>query len=762
MISPILTASRTDRVGPYRLERELGAGGMGQVYQAYDERLDRRVAIKQIRPDQAADPKRRARLRREAWAAARLTHPYIVQIFDIVESEDGDWIVMELVDGSSLRELLRSGPVSVADTLRWGQQVAEGLAEAHDKGIIHRDLKTENVMISASGNAKILDFGLAKALWGREEAMTLSMEGFIIGTVRAMSPEQARGLPIDHRSDLFSLGVMFHEMLSSGSPFEAASAADSLSRVLTLEPPSLLSLNPQVPRGLSILVQDLLEKDPKLRPASARAVAARLSELATVAVAAPKDLTVSLRPARAAGDPRPAAAEAGPASVSRTRARKVRWAATAAVALAAIALAVVWLSAGTRWDVRSWFGGGAVGEGSAERQPALGVHELYQEATELMRRYDRVGNLDRAIELLERALAQDEKSAAVHAGLAQAYWLKYFSESKDRSWLDRALPVAERAVSLDQHLSAARISRGTVYTAVGRYDEAERDFNYVLVLDPGNADAYRGLGEVAELKGEFGAAEQALKKAIALRPDDREFLDHLGHLYYKLGRYKEAESAYQTSIEAAPDSPYGYRNLAAAYYMQGRNAEAAGQLQKALEIRPEASSYRNLGVILFSQGLYQEAATAFEKALEFSEGANDYVYWANLGDAQRWLPGKENEARRAYLRALQLLRQQLEERPDDVTLLSRQALYLAKRGECDKASGDLERLGKLAASDPGSVYRSAVAFEVCKQRERALDALGRALKAGYSIVEVRTDPELLALREDPRYHRLAMDYETGS
>jgi eukaryotic-like serine/threonine-protein kinase len=740
---------------------------MGQVYQAYDERLDRRVAIKHIRPDQAADPKRRARLRLEAWAAARLTHSSIVQIFDIVESEDGDWIVMELVEGSSLHELLRTGPVEVADTLRWGEQVAEGLAEAHAKGIIHRDLKTENVMISASGHAKILDFGLAKALWGREEAMTLSMEGFVIGTCRAMSPEQARGLPIDHRSDLFSFGVMLHEMLSGGSPFAAASAADTLSRVLNFQPPPLLGLNPKVPRGLSQLVQALLEKDPELRPASAREVAARLSKLQKDAVVAPQDQTVSLGPPRPAADPRAETAGANPASpVSmgsyQSRRRWLGAPAAIALALAVIALAVVWGTAGTRWDVRGWFGGDGAGGRPADGGPARSVHELYQEATELIRRYDRVGNLDRAIDLLERALAQDEKSAAVHAGLAQAYWLKYFSESKDRSWLDRALPVAERAVSLDQHLSTARISRGTVYAALGRYDEAETDFHYVLVLDPGNADAYRGLGEVAELKGDFAAAEKALKKAIALRPGDREFLDHLGHFYYQRGRYREAESEYQASIEAAPDSPYGYRNLAAAYYMQGRKAEAASQVQKALEIRPEASSYRNLGVILFSQGLYQEAATSFEKALEFPEGANDYVYWANLGDAQRWLPGKEEEARRAYLRALQLLRQQLEERPDDVTLLSRQALYLAKRGECDKASGDLERLGKLAASDPGSLYRSAVAFEVCKQRERALAALGRALKAGFSIVEVRTDPELLKLREDLRYHRLAMDYETGS
>jgi serine/threonine-protein kinase len=780
-----LTSSSTDRVGPYRIEEALGAGGMGQVYLAYDERLDRRVAIKQIHPDRAGDPQRRARFRREAWAAARLTHPSIVQIYDILESEDGDWIVMELVDGPSLHRLLGDGPVTVADALRWGRQVAEGLAEAHAKGIIHRDLKTENVVISSSGHAKILDFGLAKALWGRAEPVTVSMEGVVVGTCRAMSPEQARGQEIDHRSDLFSLGVMLHEMLSGGSPFAGASAADSLSKVLTFEPPAVRSLNPAVPPGLSNLIQQLLEKDPERRPATTREVAAKLGLLERNPEAA-GDATVAFGPARGgagggragAPDPigrrsaagvggaatSPAAVEpaAGAPRLARRRARR-RWVLAAAAALGVAALLAAWLVAGGRWGPPRRLGGGNPGgAGSEVRGPAAGSHELLRRATELLRRYDRVGNLDQAVDLLQQALAQDEDSAALHAGLARAFWLKYFSESKDRSWLDRALPVAERAVSLDGHLAAARISRGTVYAAVGRYDEAERDFGYVLILDPGNADAYRGRGEVAELRGDFGAAEEAFRKAVALRPDDRDLLDRLGQLYYKLGRYADAESAYRSSIEAAPDSPFGYRNLAAAFYMQGRKAEAAGQLQQALAIRPEASTYRNLGVILFSQGLYQEAATAFDKALAFPEGVNDYVYWANLGDAQRWLPGREDEARRAYLRALQLLRPQLDERPDDATLLSRQALYLAKRGECDRAAGDLERLGALAAADASSLYRAAVAYEVCGRRERALAALGEALAAGFSAVEVRSDPELLRLREDPRYHRLAMDYESAS
>jgi len=283
------------RVGPYQLTRPLGAGGMGEVYEAWDERLERHVAIKRVQPDPtgaAPDPRRRERLRREARAAACLSHPAVVQIFDVVETEEADWIVLELVDGPTLAELLLQGPLDLGRLLPLAREIAEGLAEAHSRGILHRDLKTENVVVTRSGHAKILDFGLAKRFWPAVSAASaagdglpaslsrgLSRVGEILGTPRAMSPEQANGELLDPRSDLFSLGTLLYEAVTGVSPFKAATQVETLHRVCTHQPPAPAELNPAVPLPLSALIGELLEKDRERRPADAGQVAARLAAL---------------------------------------------------------------------------------------------------------------------------------------------------------------------------------------------------------------------------------------------------------------------------------------------------------------------------------------------------------------------------------------------------------------------------------------------------------------------------------------------------
>jgi tetratricopeptide (TPR) repeat protein/tRNA A-37 threonylcarbamoyl transferase component Bud32 len=266
-------AIRPQAIGPYALGERLGAGGMGEVYQAYDERLDRWVAVKLIRAEVAANETARERFRREARAAACLSHPSIVQIHDVVESAEGDAIVMELVEGESLAHRIARGPLPVAETVRLGREIAEGLAAAHAKGLIHRDLKPENVMVTPEGRAKILDFGLAKRMEG-EAALTADQR--VVGTFRAMSPEQARGLPLDARSDLFSLGLLLYEALSGRSPFEESSALETLTRICAHRQTSLWEVNPAIPAHLSALVDQLLEKEPARRPQSAREVAAAL------------------------------------------------------------------------------------------------------------------------------------------------------------------------------------------------------------------------------------------------------------------------------------------------------------------------------------------------------------------------------------------------------------------------------------------------------------------------------------------------------
>lgn len=271
------------QIGPYRVTERLGAGGMGEVYRAHDHRLDRWVAIKAIRrdgdEDEPADDTARERFRREARAVAGLSHPNIVQIHDIVEWEEGDCIVMELVEGEPLAGMLRDGPLTLQRVLSIGRQIAEGLATAHAKGVIHRDLKAENVMITAEGRAKILDFGLAKRLGPTTKDPTLSIHGKVMGTSYAMSPEQAQGLTVDARSDLFSLGALLYELATGEAPFRRETLAQTLTWVCTRDPAPAHDVEPGVPPALSELISHLLAKDPDDRPANANHVAELLRYL---------------------------------------------------------------------------------------------------------------------------------------------------------------------------------------------------------------------------------------------------------------------------------------------------------------------------------------------------------------------------------------------------------------------------------------------------------------------------------------------------
>jgi serine/threonine protein kinase/tetratricopeptide (TPR) repeat protein len=264
-----------ERIGPYRLIRLLGAGGMGEVFLAHDERLDRLVAIKRLRTSSEVSPERRKRFRREARIAARLEHPNIVQIHDVLSEGEVDCIVMEYVDGQDLRQRSKDARPSLHETLAIAGQIALAMAEAHDREIIHRDLKTENVLITRTGQVKITDFGIAKDL--RDE--TLTGDGHLMGTSRSMSPEQASARPVDHRSDLFSFGTLLYEILTGKSPFLGETSYLTMHRVVNDAPESLHTLVPGLPPALVALIEQLLAKEPLLRPRSFREVAQILAQL---------------------------------------------------------------------------------------------------------------------------------------------------------------------------------------------------------------------------------------------------------------------------------------------------------------------------------------------------------------------------------------------------------------------------------------------------------------------------------------------------
>ncbi len=270
-------------VGAYRVDGRLGAGGMGEVYRGWDAKLDRPVALKRIAPDAADAEVSRDMFRREARAVARLHHGSIVQVFELIEGEDGDWLVMELVDGKSLRELCGGKKTRPSRVIEIGRGICTGLTAAHEAGIAHRDLKLDNVMLTATGEVKILDFGVYKRLApedGVSLTQTLSVDGRLVGTVTAMSPEQAAGEEIDHRSDLFSLGSLLYELLTGTPPFIGKTSHETLSRICLRKETPAEELVPEVPESLSLLIGLLLEKEPAKRPQSAEKVQLALAEIA--------------------------------------------------------------------------------------------------------------------------------------------------------------------------------------------------------------------------------------------------------------------------------------------------------------------------------------------------------------------------------------------------------------------------------------------------------------------------------------------------
>lgn len=269
-------------MGPYRIDAELGAGGMGQVFRATDTRLDRAVAVKVLPPHRWSDPHLRHRFEREARALSSLSHPNLCALYDVGElNQSGGtvpYIVMELLEGETLRDRLDAGRLSLRKALTFGAQIASGLAAAHQKGVIHRDLKPENVFIVEGELLKILDFGLAIKTTTKEDASTIvrTEPGMVMGTAHYMSPEQVRGAALDARADIFSLGIVLFEMLSGRVPFHARSQVETMNSILVDEVPEM----PGIPEAIEELVRRCMEKDPAQRFSSAKDLAYALESAA--------------------------------------------------------------------------------------------------------------------------------------------------------------------------------------------------------------------------------------------------------------------------------------------------------------------------------------------------------------------------------------------------------------------------------------------------------------------------------------------------
>ncbi|HEY7114367.1 MAG TPA: protein kinase [Thermoanaerobaculia bacterium] len=285
-----MTLQAGSRLGPYEITGLLGAGGMGEVYRATDPRLGRDVAVKVLPASLSQDADRLKRFEQEARAAGVLNHPNITAVYDLgTNASDGaPYIVTELLEGETLRSRLSTGALSVRKATDYAMQIAKGLAAAHEKGIVHRDLKPENLFITRDGRLKILDFGLAKLKSEKDgeqtdlKTVSGTEPGVVLGTMGYMSPEQVRGKPADRRSDLFSVGTILYEMLSGQRAFRGETAADTITAILTKEPPDLSTTNKDIHPGLDRILRHCLEKNPEERFESARDLAFDLEALSGV------------------------------------------------------------------------------------------------------------------------------------------------------------------------------------------------------------------------------------------------------------------------------------------------------------------------------------------------------------------------------------------------------------------------------------------------------------------------------------------------
>jgi eukaryotic-like serine/threonine-protein kinase len=316
------------RLGNYEIVAPLGAGGMGEVYRSRDPRLNRDVAIKVLSAEMSRDATALARFEREAMSVARLSHPNILSIFEFVHDRDNAFVVTELLEGETLRARLAGGPLPARRAVAYALQIARGMAAAHARGIVHRDLKPENVMITRDDHVKILDFGLAKPVETTSMDKTLATgvataAGIVLGTFGYMAPEQVRGLEVDHRADMFAFGAVLYEMLSGERAFRGETAADTMSAILTKDPPDLDIARLSISLGLERIVRRCLEKSPDLRFQSANDLAFALETLTTASTSTQASIAVE-----AAAPP-------------RSRARWLPWAVAVAALAAAAMIAVV-------------------------------------------------------------------------------------------------------------------------------------------------------------------------------------------------------------------------------------------------------------------------------------------------------------------------------------------------------------------------------------------------------------------------------------
>jgi serine/threonine protein kinase/tetratricopeptide (TPR) repeat protein len=777
------------RLGPYEVVAPLGAGGMGEVYKARDTRLGREVAVKVLPGELAADPDRLRRFEQEARATAALDHPNILAVFDIGTHEGTPYIVEQLLEGESLRQRLRSGPLTPAKAVEFGVQIAQGMAAAHEKGIVHRDLKPENLFITKEGRIRILDFGLARLQLDAEGGPVQSQaateetptrEGKVLGTPGYMAPEQVRGLAADARSDIFAFGCVLHEMLSGKRAFEGATHTDIAAAILAMDPPPLTT---GVAPALAQLTRRCLEKRPEERFSTAHDLAFALEAVSSSGAA-----ISATGPGRTVERPRGRALVAGAVAVLLLVAaallgvRHLRHhPATSGVAPTAPSIAVLPFANLSGDKEQEYFSDGLSEELMGLLTKVKALHVAGRTSSFALKGKDislaEIGRQLHVATVLEGSVRRSGDHLRVSVALVSATdGYQLWAETYDRTMSDvfavqddiagevvAALKVAllpeerptstrRRTTSLEayaQYLLGNRLHEGNSPESWRRAVEA---YENAIRLDSGYAPAYAGLAvaenDLSSLAETFSEMEEWEQKARSAAETALSLDPALASAYVARATILRAAfppdcAGAQADFEQALALDPGDASVRTWYswflaYL-GRLPEAIAEARKAVNLDPlSGTAWHVLGAHLVTSGDLPAAREALARAIKISpEDVTSYWY---LGVAS--LLQKDPKAALAeFGRAVGVFR------------LSGVAVAEHDLGHAKESQQALDEL--IARNADVAAYQIGGVYAWRGEEDKALEWLDRALaQRDLGLLYVKTDPLLAKMRSDPRYKAL--------
>ena len=665
-----MTLTAGSQLGPYKIVSQLGAGGMGVVYQAHDPRLDRSVAIKLLPPDLTRDEIAKQRFLQEAKAASALDHPNICTIFEINETDDGQlFLVMARYEGETLKERIRKGPLELDDAIDMATQVGEGLAEAHKAGIVHRDIKPANLFVTKTGTVKILDFGLAKLA----DTEGVTQTGTTVGTVAYMSPEQAKGQEVDHRTDIWSLGVVLYEMLAGTPPFAGENLLSLSNAILDGEPMALsgasLSAHSVVTKALNKdkvqrhqAVTDLLKELRALQSGSDAATVATptKADVPSIAVLPFADMS----PEKDQEYFCEGMAEELIDALARLEGLRVS-ARTSAFQFRGKGYDLA--EVGAKLKVRTILEGSVRKAGNRLRinTQLINAEDGYHLWSE---RYDR--DMDdvfavqdeiarSVVEKLKVKLLGETDAPLVTRQVddVEAYNLflkgRFHGSKMTEDSINRALEYFAEALAREPRYARALVGIGQAHSLRGILSiepprsamvKSEAALREALTIDDSLAEAHSALGHNLFWYGwDWDGAEKAFQRALQLDPNHAPALTAYGTLLACLRRGDEGIRLAQRAVDVDPIEPFYCHMLASALGLAGHFNAAIGQAHRTLELDPTyIGAFWILGMASIGLGKYQEAVELMEPGMPLAGG--DVILTACLAQALA-LAGHREEAK---------------------------------------------------------------------------------------------------------------------